>query len=66
MVQAVLSALFVLLIAAHVAGIIHLSPLQRAEAWLYDAWLKRTALAGVDDRIAILDIDEASLKRVGR
>ncbi|HMA12768.1 MAG TPA: CHASE2 domain-containing protein, partial [Steroidobacteraceae bacterium] len=40
--------------------------MQRAEAWLYDAWLKRTAAAGRDDRIAILDIDEASLKSVGR
>ena len=64
--QAGLSALFVLLIAAHVAGLIHIAPMQRAEAWLYDAWLKRTAPAGVDDRVAILDIDEASLKSVGR
>ncbi len=64
--QAGLSALFVLLIAAHVAGLFHIPPVQRAEAWLYDAWLKRTALAGMDDRVAILDIDEASLKSVGR
>ncbi|MFO7542470.1 MAG: adenylate/guanylate cyclase domain-containing protein [Thiobacillus sp.] len=64
--QAALSALFVLFIAAHVAGLIHLAPMQRAESWLYDVWLKRTAPAGLDDRIAILDIDEASLKSVGR
>ncbi|MDP3586390.1 MAG: adenylate/guanylate cyclase domain-containing protein [Thiobacillus sp.] len=64
--QAILSALWVLLIAAHVGGVIHLTPVQRAEAWLYDAWLERTALAGFDDRVAILDIDEASLKSVGR
>ncbi|MFP5408771.1 MAG: CHASE2 domain-containing protein [Gammaproteobacteria bacterium] len=64
--QALLSALWVLLIAAHVGGAIHLAPLQRVEAWLYDAWLKRTAPAGFDDRVAILDIDEASLKSVGR
>ena len=64
--QAALSALFVLLIAAHVGGLIHIAPMQRAEAWLYDAWLKRTAAAGKDDRVAILDIDEASLKSVGR
>ena len=64
--QAGLSALFVLLIAAHVAGLFHIAPMQRAEAWLYDGWLKRTAPAGVDDRVAILDIDEASLKSVGR
>jgi adenylate cyclase len=59
--QAILSALWVLLIAAHVGGAIQIAPMQRAEAWLYDAWLKRTAPAGFDDRVAILDIDEASL-----
>ncbi len=64
--QAALSALFVLLIAAHVGGVISIAPMQRVEAWLYDAWLKRTAPAGADDRVAILDIDEASLKSVGR
>ena len=64
--QAGLSALFVLLVAAHVGGLISIAPMQRVEAWLYDAWLKRTAPAGVDDRVAILDIDEASLKSVGR
>ncbi len=66
LVQAGLSALFVLLIAAHVAGLLHIASMQRAEAWLYDAWLKRTAPSGVDDRVAILDIDEASLKSIGR
>lgn len=66
MAQAGLSALFVLLVAAHVAGLIHIAPMQRAEAWLYDAWLERTAPSGVDDRVTILDIDEASLKTVGR
>ncbi|MGA9162936.1 MAG: adenylate/guanylate cyclase domain-containing protein [Thiobacillus sp.] len=64
--QAGLSALFVLLIAAHVAGLIHIASMQRAEAWLYDSWLKRTAPSGPDDRVAILDIDEASLKSLGR
>jgi hypothetical protein len=64
--QAGLSALLVLLIAAHVAGVFHIASMQRAEAWLYDAWLMRTAPAGADDRVAILDIDEASLKSVGR
>jgi adenylate cyclase len=64
--QAGLSALLVLLVAAHVAGVFHIAAMQRAEAWLYDAWLMRTAPAGADDRVAILDIDEASLKSVGR
>ncbi|WP_018508814.1 CHASE2 domain-containing protein [Thiobacillus thioparus] len=64
--QAGLSALFVLLVAAHVGGLIHITPMQRAEAWLYDVWLTRTAPSGQDDRVAILDIDEASLKSMGR
>ncbi len=64
--QAALSALFVLLIAAHAAGVLPIAPIERAEAWLYDTWLKHTAPTGADDRIAILDIDEASLKAVGR
>jgi adenylate cyclase len=66
LVQAGLSALFVLLIASHVAGLITVAPIQRAEAWLYDVWLKRTAPGAMDDRVAILDIDEASLKSIGR
>lgn len=65
-VQAALSALFVLLLAAHTGGWLVLVPIQRAEAWLYDTWLRHTAPTGADDRIAILDIDEASLKSVGR
>lgn len=64
--QAGLSALFVVLVAAHVAGLIPIAPMQRAEAWLYDSWLKHTALSGLDDRVAIIDIDEASLKSLGR
>lgn len=61
-----LSALFVLLMAAHASGLIVIAPMQRAEAWLYDSVLRWTAPSGPDDRIAILDIDEASLKSVGR
>ncbi|HMM47609.1 MAG TPA: adenylate/guanylate cyclase domain-containing protein [Thiobacillaceae bacterium] len=64
--QAALSALFVLLIAAHVGGALTIASLQRAEAWLHDAWLRHTAPSGADDRVAIVDIDEASLQTVGR
>jgi adenylate cyclase len=66
LVQAALSVLFVLLMAAHVSGLIVIAPMQRAEAWLYDVGLKWTAPSGLDDRVAILDIDEASLKSIGR
>lgn len=66
LVQAGVSVLFVVLMAAHAGGLIHLAPIQRAEAWLYDVWLKQTAPSGLDSRIAILDIDEASLRTIGR
>ncbi|MCA1977642.1 MAG: adenylate/guanylate cyclase domain-containing protein [Thiobacillus sp.] len=64
--QAALSALFVLMVAAHVAGLLRIAPIERMDAWLYDAWLRHAAPAAADDRIVILDIDEASLKSVGR
>ena len=66
LVQAAVSVLFVLLIAAHAGGWLQLAALQRVEAWLYDAWLTQTAPATADDHIVILDIDEASLRAVGR
>ena len=66
LIQAAVSAIFVFFMAAYAAGTIRVAAVDRVEAWLYDAWLKTTAQRGVDDRIAILDIDEASLKSVGR
>ncbi len=66
LVQAALSAAFVILMALHVAGWMPLPVMQRAEALWYDTWLKQTAMGGVDDRIAVLDIDEKSLKEIGR
>jgi len=64
--QAALSAAFVILMALHVSGALHLPVMQRAEAFWYDTWLKQTAMGGVDDRVAVLDIDERSLREIGR
>jgi adenylate cyclase len=64
--QAALSAAFVILMAAHVSGWLPLTVMQRAEALWYDTWLKQTAMGGVDDRVAVLDIDERSLREIGR
>ncbi len=64
--QAALSAAFVVLMAAHVSGWLPLTVMQRAEALWYDTWLKQTAMGGVDDRVAVLDIDERSLREIGR
>jgi adenylate cyclase len=47
---------------AHSAGMIRLPYLQQIELSLYDTRLGLTAPGGVDPRIVIIDIDEASLR----
>lgn len=64
--QWALSAALIALLALQAGGGVHLRYLNKLEAALYDTWLRMTAPKGVDDRIAILDIDEKSLKEVGR
>ena len=64
--QAALSAAFVILIALHTASVFRIAAIDRMESWFYDAWLKQTAQAGVDDRVTLLDIDEKSLQEIGR
>jgi len=66
LLQAALSAAFVVLMALHVSGWVPLPVMQRAEAFWYDTWLKQTAKGGIDDRVAVLDIDERTLKEIGR
>ena len=64
--QAALSAAFVILIALHTASVFRIAAIDRVESWLYDAWLKQSAQAGIDDRVTLLDIDEKSLQEIGR
>ena len=64
--QAALSAAFVIFIALHTASVFRIAAIDRMEAWFYDAWLKQTAQAGIDDRVTLLDIDEKSLQEIGR
>lgn len=58
-----LPLLFALL---HAIGILHLGVLQRLDDIIYDARLRVTMPKTLDDRIAIIDIDEKSLAEVGR
>ena len=60
------SAVFILLLLIHAGGLIRFHPLEKLDAALYDlkVWLFQSDL--VDDRIVIADIDENSLKEVGR
>ena len=64
--QAALSAAFVILIALHTASVFRIAAIDRMESWFYDAWLRQTAQAGIDDRVTLLDIDEKSLQEIGR
>lgn len=64
--QGAFSALLILLLALQADGRLHLPYFQRVEYLIYDSWLAATAPRGEDDRIVILDIDEKSLRQIGR
>ncbi|MBK6742072.1 MAG: adenylate/guanylate cyclase domain-containing protein [Hydrogenophilales bacterium] len=55
-----------LLLLGHVGGIYGLSLVQELEASLYDFKVRLFAPAQVDERVVIVDIDEKSLKEIGR
>ncbi len=50
----------------HATGILQMSVLHRLDAIIYDARLRATMPKTMDDRIAIVDIDEKSLAEFGR
>lgn len=56
----------VLLALLHVAGVWRLPLLDRLDAWIYDARVRATMPGTPDPRIVIIDIDDASLQRVGQ
>ena len=61
-----LAGVWLVLLLLHEAAFLRLGFVERLDAALYDLSLKSSAPRGADDRITILDIDEASLKAVGR
>jgi adenylate cyclase len=60
---ALIPLLFALL---HASGVLTIGVLQRLDDMIYDARLRWTMPATMDQRIVILDIDEKSLSEVGR
>lgn len=64
--QWLIAAAWLSLLVLHGAGQVRLAFLDRLDATIYDFTLKSAAPRVVDDRITILDIDEASLKTIGR
>lgn len=56
----------VLLAVLHVTGVWRLSPLEWIDNLIYDIRLRATMPRTLDERIAIVDVDEKSLAEVGR
>lgn len=61
-----LAGVWLALLVLHETAFLRLGFVERLNAVLYDLSLKSSAPRGTDDRITLLDIDEASLKEVGR
>jgi adenylate cyclase len=64
--QFALGLVLLLLFLGHVAGLYRLGLVQELEASLYDFKVRLFAPAEVDQRVVVVDIDEKSLKEVGR
>lgn len=60
------TALLVLMALAHALGGWRLAPLDRLDEALYDLRLRLAMPRSLDERVVIVDIDEASLARVGQ
>ncbi|NOT17750.1 MAG: adenylate/guanylate cyclase domain-containing protein [Sulfuriferula sp.] len=60
------SLLIVIVLVLYSTGVVRLGVMDRLEAWSYDVRLLLTMPHNIDPRVVIVDIDEASLKQVGR
>jgi adenylate cyclase len=64
--QFVVGLALLLLLLGHVGGVYRLGLVQELEASLYDFKVRLFAPKQVDQRVVVVDIDEKSLKEVGR
>ncbi len=65
-IQLAISAVFLLLLLGHVGGVYRLGFLAQLDAAIYDYKVVTTMPTTIDDRVVIVDIDEKSLKEIGR
>ncbi len=65
-VRLALSFAIILMMLLNTSGVLHLSAINQLENFTYDTRLKMLMPNTVDDRIAIIDIDEKSLQEQGR
>ena len=66
LVRVAISGLFLALFALHIAGKPRLEIVDRIENYLYDVRIRMTMPGTVDERIVIIDIDEASQAELGQ
>ena len=66
LVRVAISGLSLALFALHIAGRPRLEIVDRIENYLYDVRIRMTMPGTVDDRIVIIDIDEASQAELGQ
>jgi adenylate cyclase len=66
LIQFGVSLLLLLVMLGHVGGLYKLTWVDKVDAALQDLWTGLFAVREVDDRIVIVDIDEKSLKEIGR
>jgi adenylate cyclase len=64
--RVLVSLLISAVLIMHSAGVVRLGMLDRLEAWSYDTRLLMTLPHVIDPRVVIIDIDEVSLKQIGR
>jgi adenylate cyclase len=66
LVRVLISGLSLAIFALHIAGTPRFELIDRIENYLYDVRIRLTMPATVDDRIVIIDIDEASQAELGQ
>lgn len=66
LIRLLISILMLALFTAHIAGKPRLELIDRIENYLYDVRVRLTMPGTVDDRIVIIDIDEASQAELGQ
>ncbi|NWG86052.1 MAG: adenylate/guanylate cyclase domain-containing protein [Hydrogenophilaceae bacterium] len=64
--QLAVSLVFLLILLGHTGGLYSLYFIEKFDAALYDLKLRLFREQGVDDRVVIVDIDEKSLREIGR
>ncbi len=66
LIRLLISTVVLIIFSMHVAGKPRFEAIDRMENYLYDVRVRTTMPGGIDDRIVIVDIDEASQVQLGQ